>query len=82
MLGIHPTGHGSRASSGDALSVGFGPAIPDYAQIAVAASAEWAWGARVSEGGKEAFEWAVYEGVRAVVEERRCAVVDCILERI
>jgi hypothetical protein len=82
MLGVHPTGHGSRASSGDALSVGFGPATPDYAQIAVAASAGWAWGTCVSEGGKEALERAVYEGVRVVVEERRCAVVDCVLERI
>ncbi|KAF5368153.1 hypothetical protein D9615_010203 [Tricholomella constricta] len=32
MLGVHPSGHGSRAS-GDKLSVGFGPDCPDYAQV-------------------------------------------------
>ena len=46
MLGVHPTGYGSKAS-GDQLSVGFGPDCPDYAQTAVAAM-----GTRVTTGGK------------------------------
>jgi hypothetical protein len=79
MLRMHPTGYGSKAS-GDKLSVGFGPNCPDYSQIAVAASAGWAWGKRVSTGGKAALESAILEGVRVVVSERRCAVIDCLLE--
>ncbi|KAJ6498297.1 thiamine pyrophosphate enzyme, N-terminal TPP binding domain-containing protein [Mycena vulgaris] len=85
MLGCHPTGHGSRAASGAELSVGFGPYCPDYSQIAVAASSGWAWGKRVGgDGGnvKEEFEAVIAEAVRVVVEERRCAVVDCVFESI
>ncbi|KAJ6581669.1 thiamine diphosphate-binding protein [Mycena capillaripes] len=85
MLGCHPTGYGSRASSGVELSVGFGPDCPDYSQIAVAASAGWVWGKRVGgDGGnvKEAFNTAIAEAVRVVLEERRCAVLDCVLESI
>ena len=81
MIGVHPTGYGSKAS-GDQLSVGFGPNCPDYAQIAVAASAGWAWGTRVTTGGKSALECAISEGIRVVIDERRCAVVDCVLESI
>ncbi|TFK17638.1 acetolactate synthase catalytic subunit [Coprinopsis marcescibilis] len=54
MLSVHPLGHNGEHLSqvpGDQLSVGFGPICPDYAQIAVAASAGWAWGTRV--GGRE-----------------------------
>ncbi|KAJ7224108.1 thiamine pyrophosphate enzyme, N-terminal TPP binding domain-containing protein [Mycena pura] len=85
MLGCHPTGHGSRAASGAELSVGFGPHCPDYSQIAVAASAGWAWGKRVgADGGnvKEELSAAVAEAIRVVLEERRCAVLDCVLESI
>ncbi|KAJ7105460.1 thiamine diphosphate-binding protein [Mycena crocata] len=85
MLGCHPEGHGSRASSGAELSVGFGPNCPDYSQIAVAASAGWVWGKRVGgEGGnlKEEFENTIIEAIRVVVEDRRCAVLDCIFESI
>jgi hypothetical protein len=53
MLGLYLTGHGSKAS-GAQLSIGFGPHSPDYAQIAVAASAGWAWGKHVGKGGREA----------------------------
>lgn len=81
MLGVHPTGYGSQAS-GDKLSVGFGPDPPDYAQIAVAASAGWAWGTRVTVGGKPALESAIWEGIRVVINERRCAVVDCVVESV
>jgi len=85
MLGCHPTGHGSRATSGAELSVGFGPHCPDYSQIAVAASAGWAWGKRVGvDGGnvKEELSAAMAEAIRVVLEERRCAVLDCVLESI
>ncbi|KAF7356455.1 hypothetical protein MVEN_00978600 [Mycena venus] len=85
MLGCHPTGYGSRASSGAELSVGFGPHCPDYSQIAVAASAGWVWGKRVGgDGGnvKEEFDAAIAEAVRVVLEERRCAILDCVLESI
>ena len=77
MLGIYPSGHGSTAS-GARLSVGFGPDMPDYAQIAAAAGG--AWGRRVQEVGrfKEVFD----EAIQVVVNERRCAVVDCIVQSI
>lgn len=82
MLGVHPNSHGS-AASGDRLSVGFGPNCPDYVQIAVAASAGWAWGQRVGlgeSGGKAALEGVMSEAVRIVVEEERCAIVECMLD--
>ncbi|KAJ7255457.1 thiamine diphosphate-binding protein [Mycena haematopus] len=85
MLGCHPSGYGSRASSGAELSVGFGPNCPDYSQIAVAASAGWAWGKRVGGDGynvKEELNATLAEAVRIVLEERRCAVLDCVLESI
>ncbi|KAJ6619921.1 thiamine diphosphate-binding protein [Mycena sp. CBHHK59/15] len=85
MLGCHPTGHGSRAS-GVELSVGFGPHCPDYSQIAVAASAGWVWGKRAGgdsdKSAKEDLESVIGEAVRIVLEERRCAVVDCVLDSI
>ena len=77
MLGIYPTGHGSKAP-GDRLSVGFGPDMPDYAQIAAAAGG--AWGRRVSEPG--ALRATFEEAIRVVREEKRCAVVDCIVPSI
>ncbi|KAL0570573.1 hypothetical protein V5O48_011392 [Marasmius crinis-equi] len=120
MLGVHPEGHGSRAQSGEELSVGFrfpssssssspntaSPSSlptstetfgedPDYAQIAVAATGGWVWGRRVGsragkagekgkkggEGGEE-LRRVLEEAVRVVVEERRCAVVDVVLDLI
>ncbi|KAG5653168.1 hypothetical protein H0H81_002010 [Sphagnurus paluster] len=84
MLGVHPNGHGSRAS-GERLSVGFGPDCPNYSQIAVAASAGWAWGERVGdkrENVKDGLERVIAEAIKVVVQERRCAVVDCIVESI
>lgn len=94
MLGVYPNGHGSSVP-GTQLSVGFGPASPDFSQIAVAASAGWAWGERLggpinlsaSEGNyEESFQQkmdsVISEAVRVVLEEKRCAVVDCVLESI
>ncbi|KAG0701904.1 hypothetical protein DFH29DRAFT_1079807 [Suillus ampliporus] len=37
MIDVHPEGHGSKVS-GNQLTVGFGPAMPDYVGIAVAAT--------------------------------------------
>ena len=81
MLGLYPTGLGSKAP-GSQLSIGFGPHTPDYAQIAVAASAGWAWGKRVGEGDREVLVNAIVEAVSVVLDQRRCAVVDCVLESI
>lgn len=88
MLGVHPTGHGANAA-GDQLTVGFGPDCPDYSQIAVAASNGHAWGRKISvdlaTGDRSAqilLQETIAEAVRVVVEDRRCAVVDCVLENI
>ena len=81
MLGLYPMGHGSKAS-GAQLSVGFGSHSPNYAQIAVAASAGWAWGKRVGDGGREALVNVITKAVNIVLDQRRCAVVDCVLESI
>ena len=77
MMGIYPTGLGSKAP-GARLSVGFGPEMPDYSQIAAAAGG--AWGRRVSEPSKfrEVFE----EAVQVILNEKRCAVIDCIVRSI
>ena len=74
MLGVYPDGHGSTATMNN-LSVGFGPDMPDYAQVAVAAGG--AWGKRVSR--VDEVQAVLEEAVRVVVEEKRCAVVDCII---
>ena len=77
MMGIYPTGHGSKAV-GSRLSVGFGPDMPDYSQIAVAAGG--AWGRRVSE--PEKLKETIEEAIRVVLKEKRCAVLDCIIKSI
>ncbi|KAK7438194.1 hypothetical protein VKT23_018124 [Stygiomarasmius scandens] len=99
MLGVHPTGHGSRSSSGEQLSVGFrfdadsdSSAIrecPDYSQVAVAATGGWAWGKRVGVHKDTDLRDALVElrstlkeAVRVVVEEKRCAVVDVVLDAL
>ncbi|KAG1790042.1 thiamine pyrophosphate enzyme, N-terminal TPP binding domain-containing protein [Suillus variegatus] len=79
MLGIHPEGHGSKVT-GNQLTVGFGPDMPDYVGIAVAATGGWAWGKRVAAG--DSLWETMTEAVRIVVEERRCAIVECVLESI
>lgn len=82
MLGVYPAGHGSKVT-GNQLTVGFGPTCPDYSQIAIAASAGWAWGRRVdASGGKKVLEQVIAEAIKVVVQEKRCAVVDCVLESI
>jgi len=88
LLGVHPTGHGSKVA-GDRLTVGFGPKYPDHSMIAMAASDGWAWGRKISsdlatedKGPQALLRETIMEGVRVVVEEQRCAVIDCMLEII
>jgi len=75
MLGVHPAGMGSKAAS-SYLNVTFGPESPDYSQIAVAAGG--AWGKKITHPTE--VEGAIKEAIRVVQEERRCAVLDVILE--
>ncbi|KAG6901371.1 hypothetical protein C0995_012874 [Termitomyces sp. Mi166 len=86
MLGVHPDGYGSKAT-GEKLTVGFGPDCPDYSHIAVAASAGWAWGksigvAGAADSGEEGLNGVIEQAVKIVLEEHRCAVVDCIIQSI
>lgn len=77
MLGVYPSGLGSRVP-GRQLTVGFGPDAPDYSQIAVAAGG--AWGKCISLAAE--LEDAISDGIKVVTEERRCAVIDCVIESI
>ncbi|KAI0775588.1 thiamine diphosphate-binding protein [Trametes elegans] len=77
MLGVYPDGHGSTAS-GRELTVGFGPDVPDYSQIAVAAGG--AWGKRVEHADE--LQSVLEEAVNVVIKEKRSAVVDCIIQSI
>lgn len=80
-MGVHPTGYGSKAPI-EELTTGFGPVCPDYSQIAVAASSGWAWGRKIGVGeyaGRNALEKSIEEAVKVVIEEKRCAVLDCVL---
>ncbi|KAJ3512444.1 hypothetical protein NMY22_g15329 [Coprinellus aureogranulatus] len=100
MLAVHPVGLDSQLLSAvpaDTLHTGFGPACPDYSQIAVAASAGWAWGKKIggeqkvgnqvadnpaADGGKAELETAIDVAIKTVLEGRRCAVLDCVLDGI
>ena len=75
MLGVHPSGFGSRAT-GQQLTVGFGPEPPDYSGIATAAGG--AWGKKISQASE--LSDAISQGVNAVIKEKRCAVIDCVIE--
>lgn len=77
MLGVYPNGFGSKVS-GQRLTTGFGPDMPDYGGIAAAAGGAWARRAENVQQAKEAIE----EGIRIVLEEKRCAVVECIIDSI
>ncbi|KAE9400052.1 thiamineeeeeeeeeeeeeeeeeeeeeeeeeeeeeeeeeeeeeeeeeeeeeeeeeeee diphosphate-binding protein [Gymnopus androsaceus JB14] len=64
---------------------------PNYGQIAVAATDGWAWGKKVSVSVGDApdvnrlldsLKDTLAEAVRVVIEEKRCAVVDCMLEAL
>ncbi|KAI5121475.1 hypothetical protein M0805_003931 [Coniferiporia weirii] len=77
MLGVYPQGLGSTVP-GNQLTVGFGPDMPDFSQIAVAAGG--AWGKRITLASE--LEATIAEGVNVVRTEGRCAVIDCVLESI
>jgi acetolactate synthase I/II/III large subunit len=73
-LAIHPDGFASRAED---LDLSFDPP-PDYSGIAAAAGGAYA---RVVKRPQEA-EAAVAEGLRVVLEEQRCAVLDVWLSHL
>jgi acetolactate synthase I/II/III large subunit len=73
-LAIHPDGFASRAED---LDLSFDPP-PDYSGIAAAAGGAYA---RVVKRPQEV-EAAVAEGLRVVLEEQRCAVLDMWLSHL
>ena len=73
-LAIHPDGFASRAKD---LDLSFDPP-PDYSAIAAAAGGAYA---RVVKRPQEV-EAAVAEGLRVVLEEQRCAVLDVWLSHL
>ncbi|KAM5541140.1 hypothetical protein V8D89_005069 [Ganoderma adspersum] len=77
MMGVYPNGLGSTAT-GNQLTVGFGPDSPDFSQVAVAAGG--AWGKRVTKADE--VQSVLQEAIRVVLQEKRCAVVDVILDSI
>ncbi|KAM5541149.1 hypothetical protein V8D89_005078 [Ganoderma adspersum] len=78
MRGVYPTGIGSLVS-GEKLSVGFGEEHnADFGGIAAAAGGAWARKVDRADEVKSVFE----EAIKVVLEERRCAVVECVIESI
>ena len=77
MLSVYPNGQGGKLAA-EHLSVGFGPDVPDYSQIAAAAGG--AWGKKISSPLE--VEASIKDGIDIVRHERRCAVLDCVLESI
>ena len=77
MLGVYPNGLGSKVP-GHQLTVGFGPDPPDYSQIAFAAGN--AWGRKIEKAAE--LDSTIAEAIQVVLKERRCAVIDCLLEQI
>jgi acetolactate synthase-1/2/3 large subunit len=73
-LAIHPDGFASRAED---LDLSFDPP-PDYSGIAAAAGGAYA---RVVKRSQDV-EAAVAEGLRVVLEEQRCAVLDVWLSHL
>jgi len=73
-LAIHPDGFASRAQD---LDLSFDPP-PDYSGVAAAAGGAFA---RVVKRPQDV-EAAVAEGLKAVLEERRCAVIDVWLSHL
>ncbi|KAM0786761.1 hypothetical protein ACM66B_002196 [Microbotryomycetes sp. NB124-2] len=79
MLGVHPEGLGSRSSAAD-LNISFGPLDslnPDYGAIAAASGG--AWSRKVLKASE--LDEAMKEAIRVVQEDKRCALLDCWLER-
>jgi hypothetical protein len=76
-----PTATSTSASiSGDRIS-------PNYAEISVAATDGWAWGTRISLSASvldpvKVLRDTLVEAVRVVTEEKRCAVIECLLDAL
>ncbi|KAK7689976.1 hypothetical protein QCA50_006616 [Cerrena zonata] len=77
MKGVYPSGHASSAS-GDRLTVGFGPDVPDYGGIAAAAGG--AWTKKIQD--KNSLKSIIEEGIRVVLNDRRAVVLDCFVDSI
>ena len=77
MKGVYPEGIGSRVS-GERLSVGFGEPSADFGGIAAAAGGAWAKKVERADEVRGVFE----EAMKVVMEERRCAVVECVIQSI
>lgn len=77
MRGLYPTGLGAQAT-GDRLTVGFGPENPDYGQIATGAGGAWA---RKMEESTN-IESLLSGAIKIVLDEKRCAVLDCMIGSI
>ena len=78
MRAVHPDGYGSHAS-GERLSVGFGESHNvDYGGIAAAAGGAWAKRAQRADELRGVLD----EAVHVVIHEKRCAVVECMIESI
>ena len=73
-LAVHPDGFASRAED---LDLSFDPP-PDYAGVAAAAGGAFA---RVVKRPQDV-EAAIAEGLRVVLEEQRCAVIDVWLSHL
>ncbi|KAF9078345.1 thiamine pyrophosphate enzyme, N-terminal TPP binding domain-containing protein [Rhodocollybia butyracea] len=60
---------------------------PNYAEISVAATDGWAWGTRISLSASvldpvKTLRDTLAEAVRVVTEEKRCAVIECLLDAL
>ncbi|KAI1789976.1 thiamine diphosphate-binding protein [Ganoderma leucocontextum] len=78
MRGVYPTGMGSLVS-GEKLSVGFGEEHnADFGGIAAAAGGAWTRKVEQADEVRSVFE----EAIKVVLEEGRCAVVECVIESI
>ena len=74
---MYPDGYGSSANA-QRITTGFGPDMPDFAQIATAAGG--AWGRRVTRTSE--LKEAMKEAINVVLNEKRSAVLDCVVESI
>lgn len=78
MRAVHPDGLGSSVT-GEKLTVGFGQEHnADYSGVAAAAGGAWAR----QVGRADELKGVFAEAIRVVTQEKRCAVVDCIIESI
>ena len=67
-----------RGVPGEQLTVGFGEDSADYGGVAAAAGGAWSKRVKRADELANTFE----EAIRVVLEDRRCAVVECIVPSI